>query len=163
MRRNHLKRSSHLIAVVVLALAVVLGPPVSSPAATVSDQTQSSRAKPTYWAVPEPFGLSGRPAAVQASWSRTFVRFRFQVGAGSDYRFRSFRWSSWGRRTVAGRGVAAFCTYRGCDRFTAARIVLKRKVGLRCGDTSTPSSYHYTRYVFTHAGVSRTYLSPGMC
>ncbi len=136
------------------------GRPADAPSslpATVSRKVASA-----YWTVPEPFAVKGPPVLGQASWHRPYKRFEFQVGASSGYRFSGFRWTAWKARTVTGRGRASFCNYQGCTKATRARIKLKNRVIIRCGD-STEGVGIYTRYEFRHAGHDGTYRSVTGC
>lgn len=124
--------------------------------------TASRKVSFATWTVPEPFGVQGPPAFGQVTWHRPYKRFEFQVGASSGYRFSGFRWTAWKARTVTGRGRASFCNYQGCTEPTRARIKLKNRVIIHCGD-STKDIGIYTRYEFRHAGHGGTYRSVTGC
>ena len=137
-----------IIAVLTLALVGPTGPAFYAQSAGLgttwaapADPVTTRAAPPTYWGVPISFAAEGTFYETQREFRRPFRRFDAQVGAGSIFKLRRFRWSGWGGAKVVGRGRVSFCNYQGCEPFHRGRITLLRRRAHRAATTpESPST-----------------------
>ncbi len=119
-----------------------MAPAVAAPASDVGAMSLA-----VYWEVPYPFATSRTRWEDPYSAALTGPERRLYAGLTphSGYQVRRLQWTRWGASKVVGKGQARLCDET-CGKYRPVKIVLDRKVGISCGDTSSVSQYHYTRY-----------------
>lgn len=112
-------------------------------AATASGEAPAAiAAVPTVWPVPYPFGTNVEtPSNAGLTLRRPRQRFRAAGPMGSSTQFAKMRWSTWGARTVFGRGRGRQCEKSHCTRYRTVRPTLSGRV-----TNCTPAVRVYSTY-----------------